>query len=296
MKLGRKRPAHRMRLHLRNYLKTSELPPVPPSVDYSPAAKLAIGQLYDNDRYGDCVIAGGYHVVGVLTANANGSPFIATEAQILGDYHSIGGFDPNNPQATDNGCDEQTAFQWWTKTGFADGTKLQGSVSVDATNQAECQAGLFLFENLFFGIELPDAWINPFPSASGFVWDVAGDPNPENGHCVVATGYNTTGIQIATWGLIGTITWAAVAKYCAPTSGGELYTLLSPDQISRALGKAPNGFTVDQLQADFAVFNNAVPVGPAVPTMAQVQQWAADGIAENWPSPVPSGVDSKFDG
>ena len=79
---------------------------------------------------GDCVIAGGYHVEAVWTGNA-GQLFTATDAQIVADYGAIGGYVPGDP-STDNGCDEQTAFNYWTKTGFANGTTLAGWLAVDA--------------------------------------------------------------------------------------------------------------------------------------------------------------------
>ena len=81
------------------------------------------------------------------------------------------------------------------------------------------------------GVELPAAWVaKSEPSEKRLtVWDVAGDPDPvENGrkHCIVAYGYNAQGVLIDTWGMFGTITWAALAKYCSGESG-ELYTIVA---------------------------------------------------------------------
>ncbi len=89
------------------------------------------------------------------------------------------------------------------------------------------------------------------PSASGFVWDVAGDPDPQNGHCVVGVGYTAAGITIDTRGMTGLMTNAAVAKYPTQASGGELYTVVSMDAIGKATEKAPSGFDWSQLVADF---------------------------------------------
>ena len=124
-------------------------------------------------------------------------------------------------------------------------------MTVDPTNLEECRTALWLFENVYFGLELPDAWINPAPSASGFVWDVAGPSDPQNGHCVVGVGYTATGITIDTWGMTGLMTNAAVAKYATQASGGELYTVVSLDAVNKANQKAPNGFDWSQLIADF---------------------------------------------
>jgi hypothetical protein len=111
---------------------------------------------------------------------------------------------------------------------------------------------LWLFENLYFGVALPDAWINPPPDGDGFLWDISGDPDPDNGHCFVGVGYNPEGVAIDSWGLIGIETWPAVEKYCNEDNGGALYAVLSLDAINRATQKAANGFNFAQLKADLA--------------------------------------------
>jgi hypothetical protein len=257
-KLGRKRPVARCpRFALRNYL-TRGLPAAPPTCDYTRSAQAALSQIYDNDNLGDCVIAGMAHVVGVLTGNAGTKPFLYTNDQIIGLYSAIGGYVPGDP-ATDQGCDEQTALNYWENNGAlppnvtspSGAHKIAGWMAVDATNPEECQTALWLFENLYFGLELPDDWINPAPSASGFVWDVAGAPDPQNGHCVVGVGYTANGIAIDTWGMTGIMTYAAVAKYASEAAGGALYTVVSMDGINQATQKAPAGFDWSQLIADF---------------------------------------------
>ncbi len=40
-------------------------------------------------------------------------------------------------------------------------------------------------------MSMPDAWIDPAPQQSGFVWDVAGDSNDSNGHCFTGLAYPT---------------------------------------------------------------------------------------------------------
>ena len=252
-KLGRKRPVARCpRFALRNYL-TRSMPTPPATCEYTKAAHTALSKVYENDKLGDCVIAGMAHVVGVLTGNAGPKPALYSNEQIIKLYSAIGGYVPGDP-ATDQGCDEQTALNYWENNGAASSTgahKIAGWMTVDATNPEECRTALWLFENLYFGLELPDAWVNPMPSASGFVWDAAGPPVPENGHCVAGVGYTAAGITIDTWGMTGLMTNAAVAKYPIQAAGGELYTVVSMDAISRADQKAPTGFDWSQLIADF---------------------------------------------
>jgi hypothetical protein len=225
-------------------------------MDYSQAAASAIAEMYLNDTYGDCVPAGCSHGDGVFTGNATGgSPVIFTATQVEAMYTGMSGgvFNPADPTNTDQGCDPLVALQWWQKNGLlADGShKIAGYLAVDPSNKVELRSAMALFENLFFCMDLPDAWVNPTPSASGFVWDVAGSPDPSNGHFVVGVGCNTTGIPFATWGMVGTLTYAAIAEYCADANGGELYTVVSQDSIVKGMQKFPFGFNWTQIVSYF---------------------------------------------
>jgi hypothetical protein len=264
VKFGRRRPPalNRYALRLQSYM-TAKLPLPPPRCDYSTAAKPSLNNVYLNDQLGDCVIAGGAHVRGVTSGGA-GNLVLFTQDEIVRMYSAIGGYDPNaaplpdgsNP--TDQGCDEQTALEYWTSQGFTDGVKLAGWLTVDATNEVEVRTAIYLFENVFFGVELPDQWISPFPAGPGFLWDIAGNPVAENGHCFMATGFDENGPAIDSWGMAGTISWKAVARYAVGSQGGGLYALLSPDMIARAQAKAPNGFNWAQLIADFDALGGSV--------------------------------------
>ena len=254
-KMGRRRPIARTpRFSLKNYLMQS-LPAPPASVDYSAAAAPALSQMYDNDTVGDCVIACMGHIEGVFTGNAGEAPFIVPNSDIIALYSAIGGYVPGDP-STDNGCDEQTALNYWAHKGLTNWKKSRYKIAawlaVDGSNLTEVRAALWLFENLMFGIELPDAWVNPAPQSSGFVWGQAGPPDPENGHCVAGVGYSQGGVTISTWGMTGIMTNGAVSQYTKESKGGELYTILSEDAIVKATQKAPNGFNFSQLQADLA--------------------------------------------
>jgi hypothetical protein len=57
----------------------------------------------------------------------------------------------------------------------------------------------------------------------------------------VSVGHNAVGVQICTWGMIGTITWAAIAKYATSICQGELHVALSlPARVARAISAAYN--------------------------------------------------------
>jgi hypothetical protein len=290
---GRKRPDPKVKvLRLRDYLKRGKdrsIPTPPSSVDYSGNAATVLANIYGNDALGDCVIAGYYHVKGVATGNA-GDLFTATSSQIISDYSAIGGYVPGD-SSTDQGCDEVTALNYWMTKGDQGGTEIAGFLALDGTNFDELKLACYLFENLYFGAELPDAWISPFPSGDGFTWDVAGPPDQDNGHCFISFGYSADD-AIDTWGLKGILTKAAIAKYCVPAANGAVYVIVTSDVISKAQAKAPNGFDWDTLLADFAAMGGTAPApapapSPLPPSPIPPVQPPAPPVQPPAPPPVP---------
>jgi hypothetical protein len=270
-------------LHARQILLGS-LPAPPASTNYRANASAALKTMLLNSDLGDCVIASGGHRIGLLTSAA-GNPFIYTDAQALKDYEAIGGYKPSDP-SSDQGCDMVTNNNYRVATGYADGSKDLGWLAVDATNKTEIMQVIYLFENCDFGMPLPDAWISPFPSADGFVWDVAGAPDDNNGHCVPGVDYTTNGVNIVSWALEGVITWAAIAKYAATSVGGELYVHVSMDQLAKGMAKAPNGVDWPTLIAYFDQMGGNIPL-PAPPAPAPVPAPPAPPAPAPTPVPVP---------
>jgi len=255
---GRLRPRpHAPRLALAHYLRAAPLPPYPLSVDYAFKGSPAIHQIYLNDQLGDCVPAGAAHLIGAWTGNA-GSPAIFAPAAIEAAYRNFsGGAYPTQ----DSGCDEEFALNYWAANGFAPGAetphKIVAWVAVDATSRWEVKMAVWLFGGLMSGVELPDAWLNPGPEGDGFVFDVAGPAVPSNGHCMTHFSYDQDGIGVATWGMYGRLTWAALAEYMSAKNNGALYAAVSEDALIAATRKAPNGFDAAQLLADARRFGFA---------------------------------------
>jgi hypothetical protein len=266
VKLGRVRPIVRgPGLRLSNYLMKA-LPAPPTTCDYREDAAAALVRPYCNravngtKALNDCVVAAIAHVVGVLTGNAGAAPFIFTDDQIIEYYTHVGGYVPGDP-SSDNGCDEYTGINYWQNNGAPTGSShtISGWIRVDATDPSQYRTALWLFENLFLAMNIPDAWITPRPSDSGFVWDVAGPSNPKNGHCVAGVGYTGQGVIISSWGYTGLITDAAIAQYATFAGGGDLMCVLSQDGLNRITRKAPSGFDWTQLVADFDAIGGNVP-------------------------------------
>lgn len=246
-------------LKLGNYLRAS-LPPPPVATSYRTKAGDALHKVYMNDQLGCCTVSAKCHIEGLVTANA-GTPVLFTDAQVVAMYSAITGYKPGDP-STDRGSDMQTVLNWIVQNGFAGSpaSKPLGWVSVDLTNKLEVQHGIFLFENADIGWDLPDAWINPFPSKDGDVWDVAGDPDPNNGHDTPIVDYDADGVWVDTWGLLVKVPWAALARYGARSAGGEGYILITHDMLAKGVDKAPNGIDWASLVADFDAMGGQLPV------------------------------------
>jgi hypothetical protein len=119
------------------------------------------------------------------------------------------------------------------------------------------------------------------PAAPGFRWDVDGAPDPDNGHCVIGTGYGAHGVTINTWGLSGSLTWKAIARYCAEANGGGLYAMLSPDQIKKGQSKAPNGLDWAALENDFnEMSGNVKPPAPTRPVGKPMAPQHYEGVTK----------------
>lgn len=257
-KMGRKRPLARGPRLKFGRLLASGLVPAPPTLnDYVRGASAPIyasmEDILGNDQYGDCTCAGAGHILDVLRANSAAASLWrpATRLDALAFYSRVTDppFDPVTG-ANDSGADEQTVLNVWKQNGFfADGTgKIAAYAAVDPTDIEEIKQAIWLNGNVYFGVGLPDAWVSPMPSKSGFVWDVDGDSDPNNGHCFIGYGYNDQGVFIDTWGTYGTVTWAAVAAYCAAAVGGDLFTVFGPDWINTITQKSPSGFNATVLE------------------------------------------------
>ena len=99
VRLGRNRSTTSLtRFKLKDYL--SAALPSAPDCDYSKSASLALGEMYGNDIYGDCVIACAGHLFGVLNENAGAGKSLFSGEEIVEEY-GVCGYVPGDP-STDN--------------------------------------------------------------------------------------------------------------------------------------------------------------------------------------------------
>jgi hypothetical protein len=253
VRMGRKRPLVRgPRLRLCHYLDIAKFRLPAPDCDYTKAAPDALADVLGNADLGDCTCAGVGHIVDVLCSNS-GVPTRVTAGEVIALYSAACGYVIGDA-ATDQGGDEAAVLNYVAEKGMDGKGRHQfvGSIIVDACNKEEVRWAQWALGNLYFGEELPNGYVDPFPQGNGFVWGVAGAPVPDNGHCFIGAGSTKDGILIDTWGLIGTHTYDAAARYAVPPAFGELHSILSKEWMNTASQKTPSGFAYADLLSDLA--------------------------------------------
>ncbi len=226
---------------------------IPLHCDLTPKALPILRRVLLNNIRGDCFIAAMNHLEG-CAVEENGGIFNPSDAQITTEYSGACGFNPSDPQNTDNGCTANAVFSYYKTKGFSNGTKINGAIQIDNTNPEEVAAAIYLMgAGVIVTTGLPDAWISPFPSADGYCWHVTSKgENWDNGHAYYYPGYKTVGgkkqFKTDSWGLFGWQSEEANAKYSIN------YAVLTPDIIAKGKQKAPNGLDWKKIEEYFKGF------------------------------------------
>ena len=242
-RMGRRRPRARgLRLRLASYLLKS-LPQPPAACDYAAAAKSWLAQMLANDDLGDCTAAGAFHIAGTWLAN-NGVPVPFSREDTIKFYSATTGYVPGKPES-DQGGDEETVLNYWVNHGLLPAPlpahQAEAWISVNAADIEEVKTAIWLFGNIYIGASMPDAWVNPMPETDGWIWGVAGAPEDDNGHCFAALGYDERWLKISTWGLVGNLTPAGLAKYAARARAASATRSSDPTGSARPNKKRRTG-------------------------------------------------------
>ena len=264
-------PPRSLPYHLAKYMldghKMPDIVGVPERPDWATGAWQGLGDIDGNDTSGDCCYAAIMHLICCVMAATEpplrtgevSNPTWPSKTEAWDLYSRVNvasgnpAFDPNIP-STDIGGDLPTVMNYlmtnsailYDPTWIADGW-----LTVDASKPDEIRTAIWLFGGTYKALCLPTAYVNPFPSKSGFVFDVAGPPVPDNGHCIVDYMANLSqGSGIDTWGMTGMMTYAANAKYCTLSGAGEMHAILWKNWKETGKNIAPNAIDYDSLEAD----------------------------------------------
>jgi len=259
---GRRIPkvAHPILLHAKKYgLDLSKWPITPSSTSWgsAPAAQACLTDILGNDQYGDCTEADQYHRQAIRQAAAGSAVYHPAVGVVLATYSRDSGFDPNNPTATDNGCDETVVLGNDVSQGITNESglaKAAGFIALDGSNialikavVAACPGGTPICASL------ASSWIQQ-AQAPGFTWDVPSDGfNPQDGHCFTLGdfGNRPRAFNIWTWAMPAFITEDAFVAATNESNGGAVYWVVDQEILNAVSQQAPDGLDWAQLIADF---------------------------------------------
>jgi hypothetical protein len=217
--------------------------PTPPATFGDLATLQAISWGMDgNDTLGDCTIAGADHIIAAgnaLYGTSDPRPDLPT---LEGQYRTLS---PN-----DTGCIEADVLNAWHTKGLfgpADTNTIVGYAPIDHRSEAELKAVTAATGFLYLGIACPQSAQQQFAkqlqSGQLVPWTVVRGSKVEGGHCIVAVGYDATGLFCVTWGGVVNVTWPFLRRYL-----DEAWAVLTEELSERGTDKL--GLDLAQLQAD----------------------------------------------
>jgi hypothetical protein len=247
LKLGKGVARHDPRTLLLASYVTPALPAPPATFDVT--AKVKAWGMMDNDQIGDCTCAAAGHLIMEWTANSGKKMVTPTDQQIVAAYSAITGYNPVSG-ANDNGANELDVLNYWRQTGIA-GHKIGAFVALEPSNHNHIMDSVYIFEGCYIGVQLPisaqaqtqnhQPWSVPPGGPTG-----DGKPGSWGGYAIPVVAYDTRGVTVVTWGALQVMTWSFWDAYC-----DEGYAIISSDYLN-GNEQAPQGFSMQQLQADLA--------------------------------------------
>lgn len=228
---------------------------LPPSTNRREKAKASLSTMLGNNRYGNCVIAGFGHQVGVWTANDpdSGGEVVMAEQEAVSQYRTICG-------PGDNGCSIPAVLAYAKSKGITvagRNHKIGDFVKIDWKNHDLVRAAIFALGGVKIGFRCPPQFLQ------NAEWKYYGPPVTRGpgawgGHDAPPVDYTEDGPLSSSWGRVYQWSWQAWDSYVT-----ECYAPLSADWYN-VDGLAPSGLDVAGLKAALeALGRGEIPDGPA---------------------------------
>ena len=224
-------------------LKAGVLPAIPTTYDVdSQFPTLVDNNMYLNDKLGDCVIAARAHMTLRFECFEQKCQIPISDNDVRTEYFKETG-------GSDSGLNMLDSLNQWRQNGWMAGGKLytiDAFASVDWTNHNEVMAGCYLFNGIYFGMQVPNSAIAQ--TKSGQPWTIVPDDGGNaGGHGVYKKGFitiqnlNVIGPICVTWGKPQQMTWDFWDKYI-----DEAYIVI--DQIDSWMNPATDPLNLPLLK------------------------------------------------
>ena len=187
--------------------------------------------MYANDRLGDCTIAGMAHGVTVYNGMVK-YEHIPKESEVIRIYNHLTG-------GIDSGLYMLDVVKYWRTTGIEE-HRIFAYANVSSHNHEHVKQAIWLFGGLFMGFQCQEKVLDEFRDRKP--WQPGRKMNA--GHAVYVTGYDSTGVEVLTWGTTQKGTWAWWDEHV-----DEAFALLPPEAEEEGF---TTGFDFARLKKDLA--------------------------------------------
>jgi hypothetical protein len=238
-----------VKLKFRSYLK--KLPPFPHG-DFGHEKAVPTWGMLGNDKYGDCVLAGGIHET-MLWLQEGGKPYGFSTEAALKNYTEVTGFDPSQTDAngdnpTDQGTDMELAAKYRRTTGLLDAAgkrhKIEAYLALTPGDLQEHLCALYYFGAVGVGIRFPNSAMDQFNEHKP--WTVVRGSGSDGDHYIPLVGHRHSRMNVVTWGRLQMMTTTFFGRY-----NDESIVYLGSECFGPK-GCNAEGFNLDQLRDDLA--------------------------------------------
>ncbi len=255
-KMGRTPRTYNPRIpHLSSILAGKQLPPPPPSVDYTIGLPSNLGMML-NDKLGDCTCAAFYHALQVWSRKAKGKEVTEPDCAVEQLYIQACGYNPEH-RGEGPGGNEQKVLEYILKNGAPFGPagesrhRILAFVEVDPRNLDDVKRTIDDCGVAYIGFNVPES-IDPPNGETPAVWAV--DPSHSKingGHAVVLPGYDAEGAIVISWGQLYKMTWEFFSKFV-----DEVYGMADRDWMEKT-GRTPACMSAAELEAQMEALKGA---------------------------------------
>lgn len=250
------------RLWMANYVDPDAMTPPPPaSIDHSDLTG-GWGEL-GNDQFNDCPVAAAGH--GFQLARQWGQkastpiPLPDLTKQVVGAYDDM----TKGSSKSDPGVKTAEALRYWQSTGIA-GEKCTNYAAIRKLEDQDWRAAIYLFGFAYASLALPKTVLGAVDKGAYDPWKGLAEieqQTDDNGHCVIAVGYDKGGLKVVSWGRVIEMGWEFTHRYTT-----EAYAVLLP---AWGTGNQPGGFDLAQLTVDLDKVRAGDTAPPVPPSKSQ---------------------------
>lgn len=207
-------------------------------------------EMLGNDACGDCVWATQAHLQQSFQRGV-GRPVTQFSAEsVVSDYSAATGYDPKNPEVTDNGSSMAEAARYWRRQGIRDAeggaTKITAYVEIKLRDTEALTQAAFDFGGVALGVQFPKSAADQWDRHLPWTYSRRGTAIL-GGHAVALLGRNShANAVIATWDGIVAATPQWIDEY-----QDEALAFFSLDYLDQR-GISPRGYDRTELEKKLA--------------------------------------------